>query len=116
VSETPSTGPGTESAELTIVVDDGTGTTTTWTLTCSPSGGSHPTPDDACRALAEHGDQALPPVPKDMRCTMIFGGPQRAHITGTWRGKPVDSNLSRQNGCEIGRWNSLAGLLPAGGA
>jgi hypothetical protein len=100
------------STDLTIVVDDGTGKTTTWKLSCDPPGGTHPTPAAACAVLAAKGRTALPPVPKDMMCTQIFGGPQTAKITGTWLGKPVDSSLSRANGCEISRWKALEGLLP----
>jgi hypothetical protein len=65
--------------------------------------------------LADKGAKALPPVRQDMQCTQVYGGPETAHITGTWRGQAVDSRLSRQNGCEIARWNALAGFLPRGG-
>lgn len=113
VTVTPGAGAGTE---LTIVVDNGSGTTTTWRLTCDPAGGDHPTPDAACAALAANGETALPPVPKDRMCTQQYGGPDKATVTGTWRGTPVDASFSKTNGCEIGRWRSLAGLLPALGA
>ena len=100
-------------ADLVIVVDDGTGKKTTWTLTCDPAGGTHPDPDAACRALQAHGAAALPPVRKDVACTQVYGGPQKATITGTWQGRPVRSSFSRINGCEISRWDLLRGLLPA---
>lgn len=99
-------------SELTIVVDDGSGKKTTWQLTCDPAGGTHPDPAAACKALTDNGATALAPVPKDQMCTQIFGGPETAQITGTWQGKPVTSTLSKKNGCEIGRWKALAGLLP----
>lgn len=111
-SNPPSSVDGTD---LTIVVDDGHATTT-WRLTCTPAGGTHPTAEQACQALAAHGAMALPPVPKGMNCAMIYGGPQRARITGTWQGRRVDSTMSRTNGCEIARWDALDGLLPGGGA
>jgi hypothetical protein len=104
-----------EGADLTIVVVDGAGAVTTYHLTCEPPGGDHPRPEVACRVLAANGGRALPPVPPDMACTQIYGGPETAHITGTWRGQPVESRLSRQNGCEIARWRALAGFLPRGG-
>jgi subtilisin inhibitor-like len=110
-------GQPTGAADLTIVVDDGGGgARTTHHLTCDPPGGDHPTPELACRVLADRGKQALPPVPKEMLCMQIYGGPETAHITGSWRGQDVDSRFSRQNGCEIARWNALAGLLPRSGA
>jgi hypothetical protein len=103
-------------ADLTIVIDDGQGATTTWHLTCAPAGGDHPTPTKACAALAEHGSTALAAVPADRMCTQIFGGAQTAHISGTWQGKPVDARLSRTDGCQITRWDALVGLLPSASA
>ena len=119
VTPSPSTSSpdgSTAAADLTIVVDDGAGKKTTWHLTCSPAGGDHPTPDKACTVLAEHGRTALSAVAPDRMCTEIFGGPQTAHIVGTWRGESVDTRLSRNNGCEIARWDALVGLLPAASA
>ena len=98
---------------LTIRYDDGHGTVQEWTLSFDPPGGTHPDPEAACRALAEHGRTALAPVPDNQPCTMIYGGPQTARITGTWKGEPVDAMLSRTDGCEIARWKALRGLLPA---
>ena len=102
-------------ADLTIVVNDGSGTET-WHLTCDPAGGTHPDPQTACRVLAANGAKALPPVPADLMCTQIYGGKQTARISGTWRGTSLDAQLSRTNGCEIARWDALLGLLPRGGA
>ncbi len=113
MTETPKA--GSVGADLVLVVDDGAGATTTWTLSCDPAGGTHPTPAAACRVLRDHGATALPPVRKDVACTQVYGGPQRATITGTWQGKPVRSSFSRVNGCEISRWDLLRGLLPSGG-
>jgi Subtilisin inhibitor-like len=107
--------PASDRTNLVIMVDDGAGGRTTWTLTCDPLGGSHPDPAAACRALEARGSTALPPVRKDVACTEIYGGPQRATITGTWQGRQVRSSFSRVNGCEISRWDQLKGLLPPGG-
>jgi hypothetical protein len=104
----------TGSTALTIVLNDGAGTTTTWHLTCDPASGNHPDPTRACAVLAAHADTALPPVPHDRMCTMVIDGAQTAHLTGTWRGRTVDARLSRNGGCEIARWQALLGLLPTG--
>lgn len=96
--------------ELTIEVTDGT--PTTWQLSCDPDGGDHPDTAAACAALAENGAEAVPPTPADSICTQLFGGDQTAVVTGTWQGKPVDASFSRQNGCEISRWEALTPLLP----
>lgn len=97
---------------LTIVFDPGTGDTTRWRLTCDPPGGNHPDPVGACQALETNGARALPPVPKDMACTMIYGGPERATVTGRWNGQDVLATFSRTNGCEINRWAQMVPLLP----
>lgn len=54
------------------------------------------------------------PVPDDVACTQIFGGPQTARVTGTLRGTPVDARFSRTDGCEIARWDAVAALLGPG--
>lgn len=103
------------SADLTVVLDDGSGTTT-WHLTCNPTGGNHPDPQLACSVLGAQGERALPPVPAGTMCTELYGGPQKATISGTWRGQRVSARFSRTNGCEIARWDALRGLLPSGEA
>jgi hypothetical protein len=110
---TPSGGRG--DTDLTIVVDNGSGSTSTWRLTCNPTGGTHPDPKAACRALEANGAAALPPVPKDKACTQIYGGPDTATITGTWQGQDVISKFARNDGCQISRWKLMEGLLPPGG-
>jgi hypothetical protein len=101
-------------SRLTIVVDDGTGATTSWTLTCDPAGGSHPDAERACAALDAHRS-ALSPVPEGRMCAQVYGGPERATITGTWRGEPVSATLVRTDACETARWDALVPLVPAGG-
>jgi hypothetical protein len=80
------------------------------TLTCDPDGGTHADPNGACDVLLEN-EKALRPVPGDVACTEIYGGPQLATISGSG----VDATLSRTNGCEIARWDALAPVveLPA---
>lgn len=93
---------------LTITVRDGTGgAPRVWTLTCDPPGGDHPDPAGACAAI-EAARRPFAPVPADLACTQIYGGPETATITGTWRDEPVDAAYRRTDGCEIARWNALA--------
>lgn len=108
----PAPGAAAGETDLTVVVDDGSGATKTWRLTCDPPGGTHPDPAAACEALAARGETALPPVPPDRMCTQQYGGPETAQVTGTWRGRTVSARFAKTNGCEIGRWNALSGLLP----
>lgn len=103
------TGPVT--ADLTVVVDaTGEGATTTWTLTCEPTGGDHPEAEEACAALTA-GRAALAPTPPGQMCTEQWGGPQTATVTGTIDGETVRATFSRVNGCEISRWDALEPLL-----
>ncbi len=94
------------SLTIEVVSDEGVAPKTL-TLTCDPAGGDHPQPQQACDAIAAAGAAVFEPVPADQSCTMVFGGPQTATITGTYAGKDVDASFSRQNGCEIDRWEKL---------
>jgi Subtilisin inhibitor-like len=106
----------TADTDLTIVVNDGSGSTVTWRLTCHPPGGTHPDPEAACRAVETNGAAALPPVPEDKACAQIYGGPETASITGTRQGKQIMSSFARNDGCQISRWKLMEGLLPLGGS
>ncbi len=83
----------------------------TWTLTCEPPGGDHPDPAAACADLAR---EAMPfaPLSGDV-CTEIYGGPQTAVVRGTYKGTPVQLELSRSDGCRIAQWDRLGAVLPA---
>ncbi len=102
-------------AQLSVVLDDGTGVRSTWTLTCQPTGGDHPDPAKACGVLGANGDNAFRPTPAGQACSQVYGGPQKALVRGTWRGKAVSAQFDLENGCEVSRWNMLLGLLPPGG-
>jgi hypothetical protein len=98
-------------SSLTISVLAAQGSTPKhWTLTCDPAGGTHPSPQTACRALAQ-AKSPFTPVPRGVMCPMIASGPQTATITGTWEGKHVSASYSRDNGCQTARWNSLEKIL-----
>jgi hypothetical protein len=81
------------------------------TLRCRPAGGTLTRPGRACLRLASMRD-AFAPIPKDMACTEIYGGPQTAVVAGTYRGKPLRATFARRNGCEIARWDRHAFLFP----
>lgn len=101
-------GPAAAATSLTIsVVADEGAEPREMLLECDPVGGDHPNAEAACAALADAAPAIFDPVPADQMCTMIFGGPQVATVTGTYDGEPVDAQFSRSNGCEIGRWDAL---------
>jgi hypothetical protein len=80
------------------------------TLSCNPPAGDHPRAAAACATLAHHED-AFRPVPGDVACTEIYGGPEKASVTGTFRGQQVKARFERTDGCEIARWDALDPLL-----
>jgi hypothetical protein len=107
---------GTSGADNDVVVrvDEGDGSEpVTWTLTCGGTPeGTHPSAEEACAHLATL-DEPFAPLPDDQLCTQQYGGPQSAHVAGTWGGRRVDLELTRVDGCRISQWDSLVPLLPA---
>jgi hypothetical protein len=88
----------------------------TWTLRCTPARGTHPRPARACTRLAAGGAKLFAPLPRNIVCTEIYGGPQKARVVGTVRGKRVWATFTRTDGCHINRWQRLSPwLLPPGG-
>ncbi|MFF9898580.1 SSI family serine proteinase inhibitor [Streptomyces longispororuber] len=102
---------------LTVTFSEGSGTAArTYKLECRPAGGSHPSARAACERLeqlASEGIDPFKPVPRGAMCTQVYGGPQTARVTGTWKGRPVDASFRRTDGCEVGRWNTLVPVLPS---
>ena len=87
----------------------------TYEVSCHPGRGNHPDVSGACDVVDRNirwGQEVFGPVPGDSVCTMQYGGPATAHVTGTWAGRPVDATFDRSNGCEIGRWDRFVPLLP----
>jgi hypothetical protein len=97
---------------------DGTGAMpdAVWTLRCRPARGSLKRPAYACRRLAAAESRLFAPISPNVACTEIYGGPQRALVTGVLDGKRIWATFSRTNGCEIARWAKVSPwLLPPGG-
>jgi hypothetical protein len=85
--------------ELTVKTSDGA----TKAINCPGS--------DLCSRLEKTPASAFDPVPANVACTQIYGGDQTATVKGTLNGEPIDASFSRQNGCEIARWDKLDWLL-----
>ena len=83
----------------------------TWTLRCSPAGGTLPRAAAACAKLGAMTNP-FAPIPKDAMCTEQYGGPHVAVIKGTYRGRAIWVQLQRRNGCEIARFKKLSFLVP----
>ncbi|WP_443058715.1 SSI family serine proteinase inhibitor [Streptomyces sp. NBC_00400] len=103
---------------LTVTVHDSGSAATngTFELYCHPGGGNHRQIQGACAKLdgmTKWGKDPFAPVPQGVNCTMMYGGPATAHVTGTWAGRPVNADFRRTNGCEISRWGRFEPLLPS---
>jgi subtilisin inhibitor-like len=104
---------GTPGTDLRITVwPEGpeNGTARIWRLRCNPTGGTLAGAAAACRRLAAM-KRPFAPVPKDIACTEIYGGPQVARVTGTLRGRGIWATFRRTDGCQIARWNRHSFLL-----
>ncbi|WP_447038660.1 SSI family serine proteinase inhibitor [Streptomyces sp. DSM 118878] len=106
---------------LTVTVTDSGSADGTYVLDCHRTGGTHadagthPNAEKACARLDEvtvHGKDPFAKTPRGAMCTMQYGGPATARVTGTWQGRPVDATYDRRDGCEISRWNHLVPVLP----
>jgi hypothetical protein len=51
-------------------------------------------------------DKALTVEP-DRACTLQYGGPEKAHVIGTVKGRPVEVTLDRADGCGIAAYEAL---------
>jgi hypothetical protein len=87
----------------------------TYDLYCHPTKGSHPNSEAACDALDARttwGKDPFAPVRTGTHCTLQYGGPVSAHVSGRWAGRTVNAHFNRENGCEMKRWDTLVPLLP----
>ena len=64
-----------------------------------------------CRAARELRSFLATPPQHEM-CTEQWGGPDRARITGRIGESAIDRRLARNDGCEIGDWDTAQPLLP----
>ncbi|MER2133813.1 MAG: serine protease inhibitor [Arthrobacter sp.] len=120
-SSSPATSPAAATSLSVELMADGEAVTNTWVLECdgaAPAGESGaPDPAAACAALAESGTGLFAEPGSGVACTMQYGGPQRAAVSGTVDGEEVEAEFAASDGCQISRWEALSGLLgPATGA
>jgi Subtilisin inhibitor-like len=106
---------GTTSLRIRVWPDGSAGRSIAWTLRCDPVAGTHPRRVEACRLLASLANP-FAPVPPNLGCTQIYGGPQVALVTGTFREGRVWARFKRSDGCQIARWQRVRVLLTPTGA
>lgn len=87
------------------------------TLTCdgSPAATGFITDTRAACELVTDNDKArarlVGGAPAKQVCTQLYGGPQRALVTGRIAGRPVDVTVTRADGCGVADWSLLQPLL-----
>jgi hypothetical protein len=97
--------PSDTATELQLALDrDGPGgaEAETATLSCEAGDGT------ACGRLAATD---FAPVDPQTACTEIYGGPDEVELAGSIGGEPVETTLTRANGCEIDRFDPLVPVL-----
>lgn len=92
--------PAAASGSLTLsLVSLTTGSTKTVTLTCAPTGGTHPRAEAACADLtAAGGDIARIPPMAGVGCLAVYL-PVEARATGNWNGWFIQYSRTFSNGC-----------------
>ena len=68
-------------------------------------------PGAHCAATKGLTARAFAPTPTGIACSMIYGGPETAVVTGTIDGVPIDAKLNRADGCGTASWEKLRPLL-----
>ena len=97
--------------DLTIVINDGSGSTKTWRLTCDPPGGTHPESRGGLPAHSRPTAQRHSAGAEGQGLYADLWRPRDGHDRGTWKGQTVMSTFARNDGCQISRWKLMEGLL-----
>lgn len=105
---------GSSVARLSITVwpQGKAGAKAVYTLSCPTGKSTLPAARAACNKLSHLGARAFAPVPRGIACTLIYGGPQQALVTGRFADKTIRAVFSRTDGCQIARWSRVAFLFP----
>jgi hypothetical protein len=98
--EQPAGAPPADSTRLTVEVSGAGADPVTVDLSC---GGSEPCDE---QRLAKLQRVTKPPDPAQA-CTLVYGGPEKAHVTGTLDGEAVDVTIDRADGCGIADYKAL---------
>jgi hypothetical protein len=109
------------SVRLTIVFTGRAGSRRVAHLNCTAAGGRadgflRPVGAPRACAHARRIARLLAGGPDPHRaCSQIYGGPERALVTGTIGGRRIRHGFSRTNGCGVAEWRRAMPLLPRPG-
>ncbi|UKA50556.1 subtilase-type protease inhibitor [Arthrobacter sp. FW305-123] len=118
-STSAATGQG--NAELSItLLETAEASPQNFTLVCTggtPAAESkHPSAAEACNTLKSSPSILSPAPPRtDQACTMQYGGPATAKVTGSVDGKEVSASFNRTDGCQIALWDAAKSVLGSDG-
>lgn len=70
-----------------------------------------PNAADACKLITDKPEIISSQDDPQAICTEIYGGPEKAEISGKLAGKTISTSFSKHNGCAIERWNRAELLL-----
>ena len=103
---------GERAIALTVRFDDGAGRVARGTLTCRAgvrraTGVARPA-SLTCVRVRRIKSLLLAAADPGRACTLIYGGPQTARVTGRLDGRRVDRRFARTDGCEIADHGRLA--------
>lgn len=103
----------TAATDALVVTVTGQGAPRVMTLTCSPPGGSHPMPQQACAALEAYLTVRAPAATSSATDCPRPGDPkesvQRVTVVGTLDGAPVEVDVTRAD-CEAD-WGALLAVI-----
>ncbi|MGD0274131.1 MAG: hypothetical protein ABSB96_10430 [Gaiellaceae bacterium] len=99
---------------ITVWPEGETGAKSVYTLNCPTGKGTLPAGRATCKKLSHLSARAFAPVPTGTACTLIYGGPEKALVTGRYSGKTIRAVFSRTDGCQIARWSRVAFLFSHG--
>ncbi len=88
-----------DSTHLTVEVTRATSQPIRMELRC---GGARP-----CKQLDKLTAALRKPEGPATACTLQYGGPETAHVTGTLEGRAVEATLTRADGCGIADYATL---------
>lgn len=73
--------------------------------------GTHPNRKAICALLAKKGVKIFAPTPAGTACSMIYGGPEIARVTGTVGSTKVKATFNKTDGCQVARWQAALPLF-----
>ena len=86
--------------KVTITVKPTGAALRTATLTCSPAGGTHQAPADACAVLTGARGNPTKITPADVMCTLEYA-PVKVKMAGRYNRKPVRFKRAYSNPCQL---------------